>query len=168
MDLVIVRHAIAEERETFARTGQDDALRPLTAPGRRKMERAAAGIARVAPEVDALASSPLVRARDTAAILAPALGLRRVEEVEALAPDAEPEALLPWLRAQARRRAVAVVGHEPHLGLLVALLLAGRNEPFAILRKGGACLVRLPRRPGPATGELRWLLEPSQLRALGR
>jgi len=132
------------------------------------MERAAAGLANLAAGVEVLASSPLVRAKETAAILSPFLGVSRVEEVEELAPEAPPEALLPWLRAQAKRRAVAVVGHEPHLGLLAAFLLAGRSEPFAVLRKGGACLIRIDRRPGPAAGELRWLLEPSQLRALGR
>lgn len=167
MDLLVVRHAIAENRRAFAATGKDDAARPLTEEGRRRMEGAARGIARVAPEIAALASSTLVRAVETAQILMPVLGLQRFEELAALAPESVPEALVPWLR-RSGKGTVTVVGHEPHLSALVAWLVAGRVEPFTELRKGGACLIRFPRRPGPGRGTLRWLLTPAQLRALGR
>jgi phosphohistidine phosphatase len=170
VELLIVRHAIAEDRRAFAARGRDDAERPLTEEGRRKMERAARGVGRAAPEISALASSPLVRAVETARILLPALGLERFEELGALAPDSAPEALVPWLRSApgAPGGAVAVVGHEPHLSTLVAWLVSGRTTPLTELRKGGACLVGFSRRPGRGTGSLRWLLTASQLRRLGR
>ncbi len=168
MDLVVVRHAVAEDRGAFAATGKDDSLRPLTDDGRRKMERGARGLARLAPAVEVLASSPLVRAVQTARVVAPALGVKAVEELAALAPGARPDALVPWLRQHHAASAVCVVGHEPHLGRLVAWLLCGEPEDRVTIGKGGACLVRLVRRPGPRCGELRWLLAPSHLRKLGR
>jgi phosphohistidine phosphatase len=168
MDLVVVRHAIAEDRRVFAASGLDDAARPLTDEGRRKMKRVARGLARVAPQIGALASSPLARAVETARILLPELGLARFEEVAALAPGGSPDALAAWAARRARAGAVAVVGHEPDLSKLVAWLVAGSEEPFLDLRKGGACLVRFARRPGRGGGTLRWMLTPAQLRELGR
>jgi phosphohistidine phosphatase len=168
MELLVVRHAIAEERAAFAATGRPDGERPLTAEGRRKMRRGARGLARIAPPVAAMASSPLVRAVETARILAPALGLRSFEEIPELAPEAAPEALLPWLRRQGRRRAAAIVGHEPHLGRLVSWLVSGQGGPLLELGKGGACLVVLPVRPGAGSGRIGWVLAPGQLRKLAR
>ncbi len=167
MDLLVVRHAIAEDRDAWAARGRDDALRPLTPEGARRMRRAARGLARVAPRLDLLAASPLLRAVETARILAPALGLEGFEEIPELEPAARPQALAAWLRGR-RAGAVAVVGHEPQLGRLVAWLLHGAARPPLPLRKGGACLLRLG---GPARGgaaELRWLASPSLLRRLGR
>jgi len=67
---------------------------------------------------------------------------RAVDELRArlraLAPDADPGELVPWLRRQRRRRLVAIVGHEPHLSSLVEHLLAGRRGAFVELKKGGA------------------------------
>ena len=70
MKLLLVRHAIAEDRREFEATGRDDALRPLTAEGREKMREAALGLRTVVPSIDVLATSPLVRAADTAGIIA--------------------------------------------------------------------------------------------------
>jgi phosphohistidine phosphatase len=166
LDLLVIRHAVAENRERFAATGQPDALRPLTPRGVRKMERAVRGLARVAPRVSALASSPFVRAVETARIVAGALDLDGFEELRALVPGARPGSLLGWLRAWPRDHVAAVVGHEPHLGKLIAFLLDGDERAFAELRKGGACLIGFEGAPAPAAGELRWLLTPSQLRAI--
>ena len=69
MKLLLIRHAIAEEREDFEKTGKDDRLRPLTDEGRKKMKQAARGLKEVVPHVDLLATSPLTRAAQTGAIL---------------------------------------------------------------------------------------------------
>ena len=61
MRLLLIRHAIAEEREDFARTGKDDGLRPLTDDGRKKMKQAARGLRGLVPDIDLLATSPLTR-----------------------------------------------------------------------------------------------------------
>ena len=130
MKLLVVRHAPAEDRAAWARRGRDDASRPLTPEGRRKMREAARGIATLVGPPQALATSPLVRARQTADVLARALRIRVVEELDALEPGRRPEALLGWLRGNGRRALAAVVGHEPHLGGLVSWLLAGRGTAF--------------------------------------
>ena len=163
----MVRHAVAEDREAWAAKDEDDALRPLTRVGASRMRRAARGLARVAPRIDLLVSSPLARAAQTARILAPALGLDRFAEIPELEPAARPEALAAWLRSR-RVGAVAVVGHEPHLGRLVAWLVTGAARPALALRKGGACLLRFDGAVGGGAAELRWLASPSMLRRLGR
>jgi phosphohistidine phosphatase len=168
MDLLVVRHAIAEERDTFARTGKDDAERPLTAEGRKKFEQGVRGLRRLVDSVDLLATSSLVRAVQTVEILQEAYGIGEAERLDELAPDAEPAALVPWLRKQRRRSLVAIVGHEPHLSRTVEYLLTGGSSEFLELKKGGACLLAMGADPKAGKTELRWLLTAGQLRRLGR
>ncbi len=81
MRLLVVRHAIAEDREAFARSHKDDSTRPLTPDGRRKMERAALGLKELVPELDVLAASPYKRAIETAEIIANGCPTSRPERV---------------------------------------------------------------------------------------
>lgn len=167
MQLLVIRHGLAGDKEEFARTGMDDSLRPLTAEGKREMVLVAKGLKVAARDIDVLASSPLVRAKQTAAIVAEAYRIEHVEEVDALAPDAPPEKVLRWLRARGNDEVVAVVGHEPQLGVLVTWLLSGQRETRIVLKKGGACRVDFASSPAAGRGVLRWLMTPVQLRALG-
>jgi len=169
MQLLVIRHAIAEDKETFARTGRTDDLRPLTEEGRDKMRRVASGLRTIAPGVAVLATSPLVRARETAEIVAPALGVKRIETVDALRPERRYEELLDWLLARAPKAgsdAVAIVGHEPHLSGAVSWLMTGESDSRLELKKGGVCLVEFSGPPSTGEGTLLWLLTPSQLRRL--
>jgi phosphohistidine phosphatase len=168
MELLVVRHAIAEDREAFARTGRPDEERPLTDAGRKKFEKGARGLLSLVPAIDLLASSPLVRAEQTAGILTGAYGRMTTMRVEELAPASRPAELLPWLQAQRGRSTVAVVGHEPHLSALVEHLLVGKSTGFLALKKGGACLLSFARAPAAGGAELRWLLTAGQLRQLAR
>src|SRR5882724_1660147 len=102
MRLLVVRHAIAEDREVFARSHKDDANRPLTSEGRRKMEQAALGLKELIPELDVLAASPYKRAFDTAEIIAGAYGDVTVERVPELAPGAGVDHVIGW-RSEERR-----------------------------------------------------------------
>jgi len=166
MRLLVVRHAPAGDREAWKAARKDDFLRPLTPEGRRKMREAARGLRRLVDPPQALATSPLVRAKETADILARIFDVPAADEVEALGPGQPPQALLGWLRARERQALAAVVGHEPHLGVLVSWLLAGRARTFLQLKKGGACLLDLGSSPGPGRAELLWLLLPGELRRL--
>ncbi len=168
MKLLVVRHAPAGDREAWRAQGKDDALRPLTVDGRRRMREAARGLARLTDPPRALAASPLRRAQETARILAAAFEVEVTDELVALAPGRQPQAMLGWLRARSGLDLVAVVGHEPHLGTLVSWLSAGRSRSFIALKKGGACLLDLGSRPGPGRADLLWLLAPAQLRRLSR
>ncbi len=166
MKLLMIRHAIAEESEDFARTGKDDRLRPLTDEGRKKMKQAAKGLRQLVPGIDLLATSPLTRAAQTGAILDSVYeGLDEVE-IEELAPEATPEEFLRWLRQQ-KAETIAVVGHEPSISLLMSWLFTGTERRIFSFRKGGACLLELPDEVGAGTATLQWALAPAQLRGLG-
>jgi phosphohistidine phosphatase len=168
MRLLIVRHAIAVDRERFAETGEPDDARPLTAKGRRRMRRGARGLRRIVPHLDALAASPLPRAWETAEIIARAYRRRThpPASLDALAPDTPLEAARDWLRAQPRGATVAIVGHEPHLSTFAAWLLTGRKAPLFELAKGGACLLAFEDEIAESRARLCWLLRAGQLRRL--
>jgi phosphohistidine phosphatase len=164
MQLVIIRHAIAEERETWA--PRDDSLRPLTADGKKKMKESAKGLHALVPRFDVLATSPLTRAMQTAQILAKVYEKPAPTVVDVLSPGQRPAAVVAWLRTQSAHKTVAVVGHEPGLGSLASWLTAGSERSFLDLGKGGACFVELPERIEAGEAMLAWVLRPSQLRAL--
>lgn len=160
MELLIIRHAIAVDRSPDL----DDAERPLTARGRRRFAQVARGLRAVGLGVELIMTSPWRRARETAAILAD-----DDEEApvvcEHLAGPPRAELLSVIARAGVAR--LAVVGHEPWLGELVAVLIAGdaRHGPQMPFKKGGVALLEGEARPGGMV--LRALLPPSVTRRLG-
>jgi phosphohistidine phosphatase len=168
MELLVIRHGIAEDREAFAARARDDSERPLTAEGREKMRRGAAGLRRIVARIDVLASSPYARAMQTARLVASSYGLGDLETLEALVPDAALEACLRWLEPLWDAEVVAVVGHEPHLSVLVTWLISGRDDSRVERKKGGAALVGFDGRARAGGGMLRWLLTARQLRDVGR
>ncbi|MDQ2931836.1 MAG: phosphohistidine phosphatase SixA [Gemmatimonadota bacterium] len=168
MQLLVIRHAIAEDRETFAKTGRPDEERPLTKRGRKEMAKVARGLRRWVKPLDVLAASSLVRAQQTAAIVADAYGDTYIETVTALEPERAPAAFARWLSTQRRAKIVAIVGHEPHLGVLVTWLLSGLIDSHVDFEKGGAVLLELERKPGARCARLLWALTPDVLATLGR
>ncbi|MBV6522088.1 MAG: hypothetical protein MNPFHGCM_02233 [Gemmatimonadaceae bacterium] len=168
MQLLLIRHAIAEERTEFAATGKRDAERPLTAFGRRRMVRNARGLRRVVSRIDLIVSSPYVRARQTARIVADTLGMEAIALSEALAPDRHPKEILSWLAERDAGSAIAAVGHEPHLSRLLQWSMAQQTESHAVLRKGGVCLLEFEGAVRPGVAVLQWLLTPRQLRLIGQ
>lgn len=167
VELLVIRHGVAEERETFAATGQDDSLRPLTKEGRWKMERVAKGLRRLLPSVSLVATSPFARALQTARIVSAEYGKAELERLDALTPEGKPRAFMAWLREHQEVERVAAVGHEPHLGSLVSWMLTGEAvEGRIALRKGGACLLEFDDRPRMGRARLIWSLPPSILRRM--
>jgi phosphohistidine phosphatase len=164
--LLVVRHGIAEDREIFGRTEKDDDLRPLTSEGRKKMARGAEGLHTLVPALDFIASSPLVRAQQTAAIVAKAYGISVGEATRTLEPDALLAQFLKWIDPHEDSEVVAVVGHEPHLSALVTWLISGVDDSRLVLKKGGACLLEFTGRPHRAGAVLHWLHTPATLRKL--
>ena len=167
MRLLVVRHAAAEDKDEFARTGRSDDLRPLTADGKRDMREAARGLRDVVPKLDLLAASPLVRAIETAEILGAAYDRKHVI-AEPLRPESPYDDLARWAREHAKKDVVAIVGHEPHLSGLVSWLLSGAKTSFLDLKKGAACLVEFDDAPSAGSAMLLWSMAPRQLRAIGR
>lgn len=163
MHLLFIRHGIAADREDFARTGADDDQRPLTGRGRGRTRRAMRGLATLVDEVDLVATSPLVRARQTAEIVAAELGRPRIAETEVLRPGADPRQLVGWLSARSEGT-VALVGHEPHFSSTVSWLLCADPRPAIEVKKASAILLDVA--AGEAT--LVWALPPRALRRLAR
>jgi phosphohistidine phosphatase len=169
MRLLVIRHAPAEDRDEFAKTEKPDGERPLTPGGKRGMARAAKGLRQLVPSIDVLASSPYVRAWQTAQIVADAYSDLTITPVRALIPGGSRTETLRWLRTAGPDATVAIVGHEPDLSELISWLLAGSTKALLSLKKGGACLIEYdghpPARPG--AGTMAWTLTRSQLERLG-
>jgi phosphohistidine phosphatase len=108
-----------------------------------------------------------VRAKQTADLLAAGLpGKPTVKILDALAPGHTPGSLMAQLARTARRRRIALVGHEPSLGELAAHLIgAGRALPF---KKGGVCRIDVESLTSRRPGALTWFLQPKMLRGLVR
>jgi phosphohistidine phosphatase len=166
MKLLVIRHAIAQERDVFSKSGKPDDLRPLTPKGRRRMARTAAGLRRLVPRIDVLVSSPLVRAQQTATVVAEEYGIPTGEATAVLAPGATMESFASWAAAQKGNEVIAVVGHEPHLSSLVTWLVSGLEDSRLELKKGGVCLLEFADAPARASATLLWLQTPRSLRQL--
>jgi phosphohistidine phosphatase len=166
LDLYIIRHAIAGERDPMK--WPDDGQRPLTAEGRRRFKEAARGMGRLVPGVELHLSSPLVRAWQTAEILESEAGWPAPVACEALAGGQGVEASVAVLIENQRRASIAFVSHEPHVSELVSYLLTGAARHAHVeFKKGAAACVSLPEGPVPGTAALKWLLPPKVLRGLG-
>lgn len=123
MELLLWRHAEAEE-------GDDDLKRPLTERGRRQAKTMGAWIKAHQPKGLRILASPAVRTRQTAQALELPFEVER-----SIGPDACVSALIAasgWPQAAG---AVLLVGHQPSLGRLAALLLAGHEAEWSI-KKG--------------------------------
>jgi len=163
MELLIVRHAIACERD--ARRWPHDAERPLSARGVLRARQAARGARRFLPRPVRVLTSPLLRARQTAAILSDFAGWPQPSPCPLLAPQASPGAMLALL-ARSRESCIAIVGHQPALGQLVAsCLTSGAGRAGFELRKMGMALIGFEGAPRAAHGTLLWLVPPRLLRA---
>ena len=163
IELLIVRHAIALDRDRAIAEGVSDAERPLTGKGEKRMRRIASALAEQFPAPARLLSSPYWRTRQTTAILADCWPHSPIEICPELAPGGDPLALLQ--HCESIDGPLVLVGHEPDLSELIGLLLGGQTCSFVQLKKGGAACLSLsrPMRPGEAT--LHWLMTPKQLLA---
>jgi phosphohistidine phosphatase len=169
MELVIIRHAIAEDYEEYALTNQSDELRPLSAKGEEKMRKNVRGLKKFVPFIHYIASSQLRRASQTADILGRAYPNARRDVLSALAPQGPVAAVLAYLQQyESVAPTVALIGHEPDLGELTAWFLSGRPGGWLPFKKGGVCLIEFPGKLAPGEAELRWVLTPTQLRKLGK
>jgi phosphohistidine phosphatase len=163
-ELYLVRHAIAAER---GEDWPDDDKRPLTARGVARFKDSVEGLLRLDVAVDEIFTSPLVRAKQTADILAATLpGKPSVKVLDALAPGHAPSTVMAQLARTAKRRRIALVGHEPSLGELAAHLIgAGRALPF---KKGGVCRIDVESLTSRRAGALGWFVTPKLLRGLSK
>jgi phosphohistidine phosphatase len=166
MKLYLLRHGIAEE------TGHGDPVRDrerrLTPEGAERVHEIARGLRRLGVKPEVILTSPLVRARQTADIVAEVLGLGdRLEETEHLGVPPDSTALVRQIsKLRPRPDAVMLVGHEPHLSEFAALLIAGTTGAALAFKKGGLARLEAPVLEAGRCATLEWLLPPRVLRRL--
>ncbi|HVT79067.1 MAG TPA: histidine phosphatase family protein [Phycisphaerae bacterium] len=160
--LYFCRHGIAEE----AKAGQEDAERKLTAEGEKKFRKAAAGIARVVEDEPPklILSSPLVRARETAEILAQVLEKAGMKLEIRLTADLGPGGKLGGLLKTAAGQPTVAVGHEPLLSEWIAELCFHGQGGLGLEMKKGALAAMDVR--SARSAKLLFLLPPAVLRRL--
>jgi phosphohistidine phosphatase len=161
-ELYLIRHGLAEERGD---AWPDDSKRPLTEEGATRWRKASRALARTGLAVDVVLTSPLIRARQTAEIFAAAFSPHpAMVTVDVLAPDGALAAVMAEIEKHARRKRIAIVGHEPGLGELAARL-AGMRQAMEF-KKGAICRIDIESLPSKSPGALRWFLTPKLLRSL--
>jgi phosphohistidine phosphatase len=163
VNLYIMRHAEAVDEPE---SGGDEA-RALTMRGRERTRDAAGGLRALGLRFDAILTSSLVRAAETADLVAGEYANNPPPQVlPALSPGVSPREALSALAPFTRHGDVLVVGHEPQLSRLAALLLASNGAVAIRLRKGACVALDVPKAMEPGAAELRWMLTQRQLRKL--
>ena len=163
MNLYLLRHGLAVEPGSpgYAR----DADRPLLPKGERKLRKTARALVALGLRFDMIFSSPYLRARQTAAIVAEPFELQsKIEFVDALTPGSSPRSTVEMLRHAGRSlENVLLVGHEPHLSSLISLLVGGSTEFSVVMKKGGLCKLSVESLLAGRCASLHWLLTAKQL-----
>jgi phosphohistidine phosphatase len=150
-----LRHGIAADAARFAGSDRD---RPLTGKGIEKMTAVAKRLAEMDVVLDCIVTSPLLRAKQTAQIVADALGLRPVEDAR-LGPGFSYDRLREVLGERRDANAIMLVGHEPAMSETVGDAIGGASIDF---KKGAIAAVEFPD-PQSARGVLLWMASPKIL-----
>jgi phosphohistidine phosphatase len=163
---LVIRHGIAHDT---APSGRDED-RALNDRGRAALAESMPGLVAAARTPEVILTSPFLRARETADIVAAAFNGAPVEPLAALAAGARAGDMLATVACQCDRAggAFALVGHEPDLGSFISYALAATARGFHSPRKGGVCLLEFPALPRAGNATLEWALEPEHLQAFGR
>jgi len=164
MELYFLRHGPAGQHGDPKY--RDDSLRPLTPQGREKMRRASLGMRALGLTFDAYLSSPYLRARQTAEIVAQAYkqNKEKILLTENLLPPARVEELIKEARSRfSGCENILLVGHEPHLSEMISHLLKSNTPLLIDFKKGGLCCLSLPSPYRNEGAVLNWLLTPTQL-----
>ena len=156
MQLYLVRHGIAVD----GGEAMPDGSRALTDKGRRRFHRTARALGKLGYKLDLILTSPLVRAVQTAEILAGATKHGEVAVLEELDPKFDVATLRAAVAKRARKSgAVALVGHEPQLSLALAAL-SGVSPADIDLKKGAIVRVDASKLSDAKPVDVRWWLKP--------
>ena len=150
MELILWRHAEAEE-------GVPDMARKLTAKGEKQAEKMAAFLRMRLPQDTRILVSPSVRTQQTIRALT-----RQFDTVPDIGPGADPQAVLKAAGWPDGKEIVLVVGHQPYLGEIAALLMADSNISFNI-KKGAVWWLSRRDRKGDSETILRLAVAPDLL-----
>ncbi len=159
MRVFLMRHGEAQPAEEVAR----DEDRTLTEKGETRLHKACRGLRRLEVLPERIFTSPSTRAVQTAKIIAEELGFTgEIEAVEELAPAALPEDMAEVLKTLAHEQ-VLLIGHQPYLGQLAALLITAGARGRVGIKKGGLARIDIDDWREDPPGEIRWLFTVKQL-----
>ena len=144
-----------------------DSERPLSDKGVETCREVAQGLVTLGVNPDLVVSSPLVRARQTAEVVAETLGGRPLSLSPLLAPSGSLPDLLDWLH-KGLWDSVLLVGHMPDLAVLASLLLCSHPNAGIDFKKSAVCCIAFLGRPAPGSGDLQWFLPPKPLIMIAR
>jgi phosphohistidine phosphatase len=163
-ELYLIRHGVAAERgENYP----DDTKRPLTNEGVQKLRKESKALVALDITFDVILTSPLVRTRQTAEVVAAAFrNPPPIVNMASLAPGGTHNAIIEELSKQHRRHHIALVGHEPGIGELAGRLIGLRRS--LEFKKGAICRIDVSALPPAGPGQLRWFLTPRILRKIGK
>jgi phosphohistidine phosphatase len=162
MIIYFLRHASAGQSKTNPAL---DAKRPLDKDGIEQSAQMGRALNALDVQVDAIVSSPLKRASQTASLVGNEIGFdSKLIFSPALQPDASFASFRDLIEKHAKQDAIMVVGHNPSLSRFLSLLLTGGvNDRLIDMKKGGVARVELSsRRPA----ELDWCLTPKLVRTI--
>lgn len=155
----LVRHGIAVD--SAEKGTLDDSARPLTAKGRRRFRKAAKAFARLGEPLDHIFSSQLVRAVQTAEILVSAVKGDEVGILDELRPDVGVGKLLAEVGRRVKdEEAVALVGHDPQMTALVAVMGNAGKDAELDFRKGSIVRIDVGALPSARPSHPRWWMKP--------
>ena len=166
MNLFLLRHGHAVERDEFDYVR--DGLRPLTPRGKKQLRAVTAAARAMGLHFDAIWSSPLVRARQTAEIVAAGMYLKQpLSLVDELKPGGDARQLIQKIaRPDKVLENLLLVGHEPDLGGLISLLVTGHAGAGFALKKSGLAKLETEKLRAAKCATLAWLLTPAQLKLM--
>jgi phosphohistidine phosphatase len=166
VDLFILRHATAGSPR---KDEYQDEERSLTTEGIEEAAGVAGWIAEQDWSFDLIATSPLSRARETAAIVAAAVGTpEKLVFWEELRPGKSRDVLIYRLDEAGGAATVLIVGHEPCLSSLIGRIVAANEDAHFTLGKCGMAKIRNVAIRPAVSGELEWLVSPDQVRQMRR
>jgi len=163
VNLYLLRHGIAVEPGTPG--FEHDSDRPLIPKGERRLRSAAGAMEKLELSFDLILSSPFVRTRQTAEIIAGELKLKkRIEFFDGLVPGGNPKTLIHALNElKPAPENLLLVGHEPSLSRLISLLVSGEPDAAIEMKKGGLCKLEVGELWHGQCARLAWLLTPLQM-----
>lgn len=163
MNLYILRHGLAVEAEISGL--HKDSERPLTPKGERKLWKIGEAMQEMGLDFDWILTSPYLRARQTAEIIADALGAKKkMDLTEHLTPPGSATKLIDSInRRKPAPEHVLLVGHEPYLSALISMLLTGTGDLRLTMKKAGLCKLSIEELELGRCATLEWLLTPKQL-----
>lgn len=159
MKLFLIRHTEAIDYET--ESVRTDESRFITPNGRRISLAVFKALKDDLADLEKIFTSPLIRAVQTAEILASSLKYKNdVEIANELRPDSEYDKVVKLVKRNSIFKSIALVGHEPMLGKVVGEITNKETLPFDF-KKNGVCYIDYDTESGK--GQLKWYLDPKSL-----